>query len=54
MVIMSLAPYSWFEKWSSLEGGKEINEEYELVKKTIGQNFINQVAHFYPKIKVKF
>ena len=45
-------PYSWFEKWSSLEGGKGTDEEYERIKKIIGQKFIDQAAHFYPKIKV--
>ena len=50
--LLSCVPYSWFEKWSSLEGGKEIDEEYERVKQVIGQKFVNQAAHFYPKIKV--
>ena len=52
MVIMSLAPYSWFEKWLILEGGKDTNVEYEFIQKVIGQKLVDQVVHFYPKIKV--
>ena len=50
--LLSVAPYSWFEKWSHLEEGKGTVEEYESIKNIIGQNFVNQAAHFYPKIKV--
>ena len=52
MYVGGYFPYSWFEKWSSFEGAKETNEEYERVKKIIAQKLIHQAAHFYPKIKV--
>ena len=52
MFIGGYYPYSWFEKWSSFEGGKQTNEEYESVKKIIAEKFINQAAQLYPKTKV--
>ena len=53
MFVGGYYPYSWFEKWSSFEGGKDKDEEYESIKKIISDKFINQAAKLYPKIKVK-
>ena len=53
MMIMTCAPYSWFEKWVNLEREKRNDdEEYESVKNAIGQKLIDQVLHLYPNIKV--
>ena len=52
MYVGGYFPYSWFEKWSSFEGGKRTDEEYERVKKIIAQKLIHQAAQLNPKIKV--
>ena len=52
MMIMTCAPYSWFEKWSNVEQEKRNDEEYESIKNAIGQKLIDQIVHLYPNIKV--
>ena len=51
MALITLANYEWFKQWEG-EPCTRRSDDYESIKKTIGQKMVDQASDLFPSIRV--